>query len=84
MADTYETLDKQIVAAIGARPRSDMWTVILCCRKEVDRLAEVNGRKHWRIAGDRLQALRKKGVIEYVPTDGDKRAGWVVKESSNG
>lgn len=84
MADTYETLDKQIVAAIVAKPRCDLWDVRLKCSEELQSIADKSGRHLVRILDGRLQALRKKGVIEYVRTDGHRWAGWVVKEARNG
>lgn len=80
----YEHIDDLIVAAVRQR-RSPLYARDVT--KESTRLEWLTGRPAFRITDGRLQALRKRGVIEYrtkKATGG--KAGWYLvsgKESNH-
>lgn len=74
----YEKLDHLIVEAIKGGLNS--FTPIFNSRnilKEAHRISNANSRDTDRIVDSRLQALRKRGLIEHA-----KGRGWIAKEAA--
>lgn len=73
--NTYEALDKAILAAI-AGDKSPLYARSV--DEQAKHIAEVSGREDFRVIDGRLQALRKTGKIKH---HGGK---WhITQESSN-
>lgn len=81
----YQTIDSLIVSAVERRqnPLYDRPTV-----SEAERIATLRNREPFRVIDGRLQALRKRRVIEYrTKARANGRAGWYLvrqKGASNG
>ena len=74
---TYDKLDDLIVNAIkpGKSSFSDIMKTAVW--DEALRISGFLGRDTDRVVDGRLQALRKRGLIEHV-----KGRGWIVKEAA--
>lgn len=69
----YTALDQSIIAAIKGGCSESARIV-----KVVDAVVKPFGEfSVWRIVGQRLQSLRKRGLIAYTPG-----GGWAIKEQS--
>jgi hypothetical protein len=70
----YDDLDKKILQRLKAKPgciRGGFCTLVI--RTEVNYLVEKTGREACRIIDGRLQALRKKELINF-----SIRSGWAL------
>lgn len=70
----YEVLDKLIVGRLSYTDSvSLLWVSAREVGDEADRIANATGRNDFRVIDGRLQALRKRGEIEFV------KGGWRLK-----
>ena len=74
----YKTLDDLIIARLSPLNALSFTSLLGGdLLKECYRLSIGTGRESFRGLDARLQALRKRGVIEFVSQPGNR--GWVVK-----
>jgi len=75
----YKTLDYLIIARLFDRKAVDFTGIDAGpVRVEANRLAAATGRKSYRVIDARLQALRKRGAIQFTGRAGGR--GWELSE----
>ena len=74
----YQKIDELIFKRLSPVNALDFSSLHCGSRQdECDRLSIATGRESFRVMDARLQALRKRGIIEFVSQPGNR--GWVVK-----